>query len=76
MGLAACAIWLAVFAATRISSASALAAFAAAPLLGLALLPPNWFTAPLAVALLVWWRHGQNIRRLLAGTEPRFGRKP
>ena len=48
MGLGACAVWLAVFAATRISSAGALAAFAAAPLLGLLLLPPWWFVAPLA----------------------------
>ncbi len=76
MGLAACAIWLAVFAATRISSASALAAFAAAPLLAGFLTPPYWWVAPLAIAVLVWWRHAANIARLRAGTEPRFGSKP
>ncbi len=76
MGLAACAVWVVVFALTRISSASALAAFAAAPLLALALLPPGWYVAPLGAAILVWWRHRPNIARLLAGTEPRFGRKP
>ncbi len=75
-GLACCALWLGVFAATRISSAAALAAFAAAPLLAAALMPPFWFTAPLAIALLVWARHGANIARLRAGTEPRFGRRP
>ncbi len=74
MGVACCAIWLGVFAATRISSASALAAFAAAPLLAGVLLPPYWFVAPLVIAALVWWRHGANISRLIAGTEPRFGR--
>ena len=74
MGVACCAVWLAVFAATRISSASALAAFAAAPLLAGVLTPPNWFVAPLVIAALVWWRHSANVARLLAGSEPRFGR--
>jgi glycerol-3-phosphate acyltransferase PlsY len=31
--------------------------------------------APLAIAAVVWLRHAANIRRLLAGTEPRVGRK-
>jgi glycerol-3-phosphate acyltransferase PlsY len=75
LGLAGCGIWLAVFAVSRISSAGALAAFAAAPLLAAILLPPNWFIAPLIVAALIWWRHEANIRRLLAGTEPRVGRR-
>ena len=75
LGLAACAVWLVVFATTRISSAGALAAFAAAPLLAGLLLPSGWAVAPLGVAVLVWWRHRANISRLLAGTEPRFGSK-
>ena len=75
IGLFACAIWLAVFAVTRISSAGALAAFAAAPLLAAALLPPWWFLAPLCIASIVWARHAANIARLLAGTEPRSGGK-
>ena len=74
LGLACCGVWLAVFAATRISSASALAAFAAAPLLAGVLLPPVWWTAPLVIAMLVWWRHAGNISRLVAGTEPKFGK--
>ena len=75
LGAACCAIWLAVFAATRISSASALTAFAAAPLLAALLLPPFWWAAPLAIAVLVFARHHANIARLRAGTEPRFGRQ-
>jgi glycerol-3-phosphate acyltransferase PlsY len=75
IGVAACAIWLLVFIATRISSASALSAFAVAPILAWLLLPRFWFIAPLVIASIVWARHTPNIRRLLAGTEPRVGRK-
>jgi glycerol-3-phosphate acyltransferase PlsY len=75
IGLAACGVWALVFAVTRISSASALSAFAVSPVLAYFILPPNWFIAPLFVAVLVFWRHTANIRRLLAGTEPRVGRK-
>ena len=75
VGVLACATWLAVFAVTRISSAGALAAFAVAPIAAALLSPPFWWVAPLGIAALVWARHHANIRRLLAGTEPRFGRK-
>ncbi len=74
VGVLGCATWLAVFAVTRISSAAALAAFALAPAVAALLSPPYWWVAPLAVAALVWARHHANIRRLLAGTEPRVGR--
>ncbi|MDE2516641.1 MAG: glycerol-3-phosphate 1-O-acyltransferase PlsY [Rhodospirillales bacterium] len=78
VGIACCLIWLAMAFAFRRSSAAALAAFAAAPLLGWALLPAGRGGAvaimALAVAILVFLRHRQNIARLLAGTEPRIGR--
>lgn len=75
LGLAALLVWLAVFAATRISSASALAACAAAPVV--ALLAGDLRLAAFAAGLaaLIAWRHKPNIQRLLAGTEPRFGAK-
>lgn len=73
-GLAVCGVWLAAAAVTRISSASALTAIAASPLLCLAL--ADWRAAVLALAMAVpiVWRHDANIRRLLAGTEPRIGK--
>jgi glycerol-3-phosphate acyltransferase PlsY len=74
LGGAACATWLAVAFATRISSAGALAAFALSPLAAAWLLPAYWWVAPAAIAALVWWRHDANIRRIIAGTEPRIGR--
>jgi len=74
LGAAACATWLAVAFATRISSAGALAAFALSPLAAAWLLPAYWWVAPACIAALVWWRHDANIRRIVAGTEPRIGR--
>ncbi len=75
VGLAACAVWLAVAATLRMSSAASLGAFAAAPLLGWGLAGPAVALLALAIAALIYPRHGANIRRLLAGTEPRIGRR-
>ena len=75
LGLGAALVWLAVAFATRISSAAAMAACAAAPVI--AALAGRWDLAVFSagIALLVVWRHRANITRLLAGTEPRIGRK-
>ena len=74
LGLAAAIVWLGVAVATRISSAAALAACAAAPLI--AAVAGRWDLALFSagIAALVAWRHRPNIERLLAGTEPRIGR--
>ncbi len=74
VGLAAGAVWLLVFAISRISSLAALVSFAAAPLLAWALGDLPLVKLALAIAVLVFIRHHANIRRLLAGTESRFGR--
>jgi glycerol-3-phosphate acyltransferase PlsY len=75
VGLAAGAVWIAVAAVLRISSAAALASFIAAPLLAWALhAGPSVLALALAVGALVWLRHRGNIERLVAGTEPRIGR--
>jgi glycerol-3-phosphate acyltransferase PlsY len=73
-GLAACAVWLLVAGTARISSLAALAAFATAPLA--ALVMENFGVVKLAftIAVLVFVRHQANIRRLIAGKEPRIGR--
>jgi glycerol-3-phosphate acyltransferase PlsY len=75
VGLAACATWLLVAAIARISSLSALVAFAAAPLYALAFADRGIVAAAVAIAALVYLRHAGNIRRLLAGTEPRIGER-
>ncbi|MFZ5791084.1 MAG: glycerol-3-phosphate 1-O-acyltransferase PlsY [Pseudomonadota bacterium] len=75
VGGLACLTWLAMAFLFRYSSLSALAAFLFAPVYA-------WFVATrtlaefaLFLALLVWWRHRENIRRLLVGQEPKIGAK-
>jgi acyl phosphate:glycerol-3-phosphate acyltransferase len=75
IGLIACATWLVVAAATRLSSAAALTAFALSPIAAALLSPRLWWVAPAAIAALVFWRHRANIGRLVKGTEPRIGKK-
>jgi glycerol-3-phosphate acyltransferase PlsY len=75
VGIPACLIWLLLAFVTRLSSAAALGAVAAAPVLAAVLSPSFWWVAPAVIALLIWWRHRANIARLIAGTEPRIGEK-
>ncbi len=74
IGLAACAVWLLVAAAARLSSLASLAAFAFAPCVALLLEDFGVVKLAFTIAVLVFVRHQANIRRLLAGTEPRIGR--
>ncbi len=74
VGLAAGAVWLACAFTIRISSASGLIAFLAAPVLAWALgRPQPVLGLALAIMALVYWGHRANIDRLLKGTEPRIG---
>lgn len=75
VGLAACAIWLAVAVVSRISSLSALVAAGLAPLVALMLGHGQVALAALFMAALIFQRHHANITRLLNGTEPRIGGK-
>jgi glycerol-3-phosphate acyltransferase PlsY len=75
VGLLACATWLAVAATVRMSSAASMAAVASAPLTaGFIFTDFNAVKLSLTIAVLVFVRHQANIRRLLAGTEPKIGR--
>ena len=75
LGLAACAIWVAVAAVSRISSLSALVAVGTSPLVAALMGKGQIAAAALFMAALIFWRHKENIAHLLAGTEPRIGRK-
>jgi glycerol-3-phosphate acyltransferase PlsY len=69
------AVWLGLAFTTRYSSLSALVASAASPVALWLLGQPG--TAAMAVILvaLLWWKHSENISRLLAGTEGKIGQK-
>lgn len=77
LGLASVLTWAAVFFATRISSAAALATCAIAPVIALLFGDTRLALFALGLAALIAWRHKANIQRLMAGTEPKssFGSK-
>jgi glycerol-3-phosphate acyltransferase PlsY len=68
-------VWLAVAALLRYSSLAALVATLAASVFLLLFSAPAVFAAAMVMAVLLWLKHLQNIRRLLAGTESRIGAK-
>ena len=75
LGAIYAAVWLGVLALTRISSLGGMGAAVSAPvaaaLMGEMQLVP-WLAA---IAVLILWLHRDNIRRLLAGEEPKVGSK-
>lgn len=77
-GVVMCAVWLATAGVGRISSLAAIVAYISAPVsLYLMVVPPAQIpltTAGTMIALLSIYRHKANIRRLLAGEEPRIGK--
>lgn len=67
-------VWTICLVLTRYASLSSMIANAAVPLALLSLRAPLAYVIYGVIAfVLVIWRHEQNIRRLLAGTEPRAG---
>jgi glycerol-3-phosphate acyltransferase PlsY len=73
VGLAACATWAVTAAVSRISSLSALVAAGLAPVWLLIFGRGQMLALVVILAALVFLRHGANIARLRAGTEPRIG---
>jgi glycerol-3-phosphate acyltransferase PlsY len=75
VGVAACVTWLAAAFATRISSMGAITACVLSGLWAILLGHREVVGLVLVLAALVVVRHAANIRRILAGTEPRIGKK-
>jgi acyl phosphate:glycerol-3-phosphate acyltransferase len=73
VGILSAVTWLIVAAVGRISSLAALIAIGAAPIYAYLLVDPQRAELALFIAVLVWVRHYENIRRLLKGQEPRIG---
>jgi glycerol-3-phosphate acyltransferase PlsY len=68
-------IWLGSAFITRFSSLSALIASAATPLVLWSLGERQMAEAFVVLAALLWWKHAENIKRLLDGTEGKIGQK-
>ncbi len=75
VGLAFAAAWLVSLAVTRISSVSGMLASVVAP--ATALMFGDYPAAAMlaALALIVLWKHADNIARLIDGEEPKVGRR-
>ena len=68
------AIWLSMAVLFRYSSLAALSAAALAPFFVLWLLPGlSFFLLSLVIAVLLFWRHKENLSRLLSGLESKIG---
>jgi glycerol-3-phosphate acyltransferase PlsY len=68
-------VWVGLLLILRISSVAGMAAAASAPITAAILGEQALFPMLLGFALLVIWKHRENIRRLARGEEPRLGRK-
>lgn len=76
VGALAALTWIVVAVISRISSLSALVAAALSPLFVIMVGQPIHYAALAAfMAVLIFIRHIDNIRRILAGKEPRIGQK-
>ena len=69
------AVWLGMLLVLRISSVAGMAAAISAPISAAVFGDDVRFPMFLAFALLVVWKHRENIVRLKAGKEPRVGKK-
>ena len=75
VGALTCFVWLGMALMLRMSSLSALTAALAAPALAYAFGREDVAILALFLAVLLYWRHRENIGRILKGEEPKIGAK-
>ena len=75
VGLIFAAVWLGMLAISRISSVSGMAAALSAPVAAFAFGQREMALMLAGLALILIWKHSENIARLRDGTEPRVGQK-
>lgn len=74
LGLVYALVWLGLLGTLRISSLAGITAALSAPLAAAVLGRFDLVLLLIALALIVAWKHAENIERLLSGTEPRIGK--
>ena len=67
-------VWIALLVIMRFSSLAGIAAAASAPVTAAVIGDTMRFPLLVGLAVLIIWKHRDNIRRLAAGEEPRVGR--
>ncbi len=73
LGLVYAVVWLGLLAGLRISSVAGMAAALSAPFAAALFGRFDLVLLLLALALIVLWKHRENVERLFSGTEPRIG---
>lgn len=74
-GLATCLTWLVTALIVRISSASALVCSLLAPVWLYLLDTKSGVLLAIMLAILIWVKHSENIKRILKGVEPKIGKR-
>ena len=73
LGLVYAVVWLGLLAGLRISSVAGIAAALSAPFAAAVFGRFDLVLLLLALALIVLWKHRENVERLFSGIEPRIG---
>ncbi|QZD88426.1 glycerol-3-phosphate 1-O-acyltransferase PlsY [Qipengyuania psychrotolerans] len=73
IGVAYAVVWIGMLAITRISSLAGMSAVVAAAVGAFLLGVPTFAKVLAVIAVLVIWLHRENIKRLMAGAEPKIG---
>ena len=73
LGVTYALVWVGVLALTRISSLAGMSAVVAAAIAAWVMGSTTYAITLALIGLFVIWLHRENIRRLIAGTEPRVG---
>ena len=73
LGVICCLVWLLVALIRRMSSLASLVSSLSAPIAAIFLGQPNSFVLLSILTVIVFFRHQQNISRIIKGVEPKIG---
>ena len=73
-GIICCFVWLLVALVKKMSSLASLTSSASAPIAAIFLNQPNTIILLVLMVGIVFFRHKQNIDRIIKGVEPKIGK--
>ena len=74
IGIICCFVWLFVAVVRKMSSLASLTSSASAPIAAIFLNQPNTIVLLILLVSIVFFRHKQNIDRIIKGVEPKIGK--